>query len=403
MDMPQGVNDAKGVRMNEEAPKVQKVITSQTRMSDAEIGKVLAEVERQKTTKKDFIADTRNLRATVADKSLLVQVPAPGEDALFGLKPTARRQMAAHWKVPGDYFSRLLAEEKHLPLAASTLNHFFSADPSKQMVRVLDGNIRAFLSNKYKALDNVDLFYLAAEELEKAKAEIWFARLSDDSFRLYAVAEGTSAEVTTKRPFGDGHDIKHFGGGEGGGTGGGADIHHPAISIENSETGEGGLRVRAADLRVACTNLLVSDMGVMAIHSGARKEQEGFLSAETTAAEARVTWMKTRDLIRATFDPAKFKKLMDLMNGATQDEVVDAVKAVEALVELNYIPGDVKESIRNRFIASPDKSRYGLVQAVTYESNNSALDADKRNALNDAGGRLLNTSVEKLLAAAGAR
>jgi hypothetical protein len=386
-----------------ETPKVTKTITSQTRMSDAEIGKVLKEVERQKTTKVDYIADTRKIKAVVADNTLLLNVPAQGVDTLLGLKRTAQRQLAQNWKVPGDYFSRLLADPKHLPLAASTLNHFFQADPSKRMVRTLDGNIRAFLSNKYRPLDNADLFFAAMEELDKVGAEPWYVRLADDSFRLYAVAKGTSAEVTTKRPFGEGHDIKHFGPGANGGTGGEADIHHPAISIENSETGEGGLRVRAADLRVACTNLMVTDMGVMAIHSGSRKEEEGFLSAETVAADSKVTWMKVRDLIRTTFDAAKFKKMIDMMNGATQEEVVDAIKAVEALAEANYIPGDVKDSIRNRFIASGDKSRYGLIQAVTFEAHNDALDADKRNQLNDAGGKLLATTVERLMASAGVK
>lgn len=387
----------------ENTPKVQKTLTSQTRMSDAEIGKVLAEIERQKLTKKDYIADTRKLKALVADKTLLLNLPAEGVDTLMSLKPTARRQIAQRFKIPGDYFNRLLAAEKdgsapHLSLAASTLNHFFQADPSKQMVRTLDGQVRSFHSNKYRPLDNADLFYLAMEELDKVNAEVWFARLADDSFRLYAVAKGTSAEVTTQRPFGQGHDIKNFGTGGQGGTGGLPDIHHPAISLENSETGEGGLRVRAADLRTACTNLLVTDMGVMAIHSGSRKEEEGFLSAETVAADSKVTWMKVRDLIRTTFDPAKFKRMIDLMNGATQDEVVDAVKVVEALAEGNYIPNDVKDSIRNRFINGGDKSRYGLIQAVTFESHNADLDVEKRNQLNDAGGKLLATSVSKLLA-----
>lgn len=387
----------------ENTPKVAKTLQHQVRMTDEEIGRVLKEVERQKTTKKDFIADTRKLKAVVADDTLLLNVPAQGVDTLLGLNPTARRQMAQKWKVPGDYFNRLLAEPKHLALAASTLNHFFQADPSKQMVRAMDGKVRAFLSNKYRPLDNADLFFLAMEELDKVKAELWYMRLADDSFRLYAVAKGTSAEVSTKRPFGEGHDIKDFGTGGRGGTGGLPDIHHPAISIENSETGEGGLRVRAADLRTACTNLMVTDMGVMAIHSGSRKEDEGFLSAETVAADSKVTWMKVRDLIRTAFDGDKFKKMIDLMNGATQEEVVDAVAVVEALAEVNYIPGDVKDSIRNRFIASGDKSRYGLIQAVTFEAHNADLDADKRNQLNDAGGKLLTTSVSKLLAAAGAR
>lgn len=384
----------------ENTPKVAKTLTSQVRMSDAEIGTVLAEITRQKETKKDLIADTRKLQARVIDNNLVLNVGTGDSDALLGLKPTARRQITQRFKVPGDYMNRLLADPKHLPLAASTLNHFFQADPSKQMLRTLDGNVRAFLSNKYRPLDNYDLFYAAIEELDKVKAEVWYARLADDSFRLYAVAKGTSAEVTTKRPFGEGHDIKNFGTGGQGGTGGLPDLHHPAISIENSETGEGGLRVRAADLRFACTNLMVTDMGVMAIHSGSRKEEEGFLSAETVAADSKVTWMKVRDLIRTSFNADKFKKMIDLMNGATQEEVVDAVAVVEALAATNYIPGDVKDSIRNRFISGGDKSRYGLIQAVTFEAHNQGLDAEKRNQLNDAGGKLLNTTIQRLLVAA---
>jgi len=377
--------------------KVTREVYAMKRMDDAEIGGVLAEIERQKTTKKDYVADTRKLHATVADGEVLVSVPAAGEDTLLKIKPTARRQMAAHFKVPSDYFLRLLEDAKHQPLAAATLNHFFDAEPSKRLIRTLDGAVRSFHSNTYRPLDNADLFFNAYEELEKIKAELWFARLTDDSFRLYAVNPGTWAEVTTKRR---GLDLRDFPGGEGGGTAGAPDRHHPAISIDNSETGCGGLHVRAADVRAACLNLNVTDVGVMSIHRGSRKEDEGFLSQETLVADSKVVWMKVRDLIKATFDQKKFQRMIDLMNGATLDEVEDVVKVVDALAAAYYIPEDVKGSIRNRFIKSPDKTRYGLINSVTFEAHNTGLSDDTKNLLEDVGGKLLETTIEKVLVAA---
>jgi len=356
----------------------------------ARIGKILGEIERRKTAAKDFVGDVSHMGLSVTNDAITFELEVPQEDdgsvlELLSFTKTGKRQFAESMKFPMDFWSRTEAVPANREPLAKFATHLLRVDPTRRrMVRTLDGNIRAFLSDRYRALDNFDLFMISVQELEKVKAEIWEARLSDDEFRIYAVAPGITGEVKEDKP-----GLKWESG----------DRHVAAVSISNSETGMGRLKVRPATLRYVCWNLNVWDEGLARIHLGRRVEEEGWMSDDTKKADDNLTWKKVRDIVRTAFDKEKFDEVIAKLNGAKKDDIPDPVKAVEAAVALTDLPKSAIDSIREKFLKDKDYTRYGLVQAITFQSHAAPTD-DEKNWFEDAGSKVLATSVKDLMATA---
>ena len=60
-----------------------------------------------------------------------------------------------HLKIPAAYYDRMLSD--YPELLAENVNSWFQREPTQRMVRTLDGTVRAFLSNRYRRIDNLDI------------------------------------------------------------------------------------------------------------------------------------------------------------------------------------------------------------------------------------------------------
>lgn len=350
------------------------------------IGKILGEVERRKAAAKDFIGDTRKVRAVNAEGKLALGFE--GGEQLYGFTRNGRNQLADKVGIPRAFFGRMEENYLHRPELARLVTHFLHSEPENRLFRTLDGNVRAMMTNSYRTLDNADFFFLAADEFRKVGAEIWDARLTDDSFRLYAVAPGISAEI---------HDDVRNGAHWRSDEGGQPDRHVAAVCLQNSETGCGALRVRPSTLRMICQNWNVWDQTLTKFHLGRAREEAGWLSDETQRLEDKVVWSKVRDIIKTAFNKERFEKVVAELQGAKSDSVPDPVKAVSAAVEFCGLPESSLDAIRAKFIGEKDFTRYGLVQAVTWQSHEAESD-EERDAYDDAGAKVLATPLKAILA-----
>lgn len=111
-----------------------------------------AELQRQATAKKDFLADTRALTARAASGGIVLD----GINGGLEIQPTAHAQLADALAIPRTYYDRLLTASPDL--LAENVNHWLHAEPARKLVRTLDGKARAFLSDRYRPLDNFDLW-----------------------------------------------------------------------------------------------------------------------------------------------------------------------------------------------------------------------------------------------------
>lgn len=371
------------------------------------IRKIIPELNRQKETKRDFIAGAPRLtieahgdelrlrmdgvqtfRLAKSGRTFATWVEAetnaePGESITpidstgdMPLTNTALRQLCTACNLPKDTADRF-AKEGQAHLAASILTERMrlprrgvdeekaDAFGGKYLVRTLDNRCRAVLSPSYRILDSVDLFFNAYEEMEKAGAELWQMRLWDDGFQMLGVAKGISGNVTTDRTFdpGDGWDSRWANLGD--------DTQYAAISITNSETGGGSLNIAPAIMRRVCCNFNIWAKVFRGIHLQRARSEEGMIySAETEAAESRTVWLKVRDAVKTVFDKEKFQAYIDRLNGAAklalgakvEETTMNVLKDVQ-------IPEDRKAAILRNLLESRDYSRYGLVQAVTWQAH----------------------------------
>jgi hypothetical protein len=67
----------------------------------------------------------------------------------------ALTQIGERTGIPAKYLGRMQGEAPKL--LAANVNHWFKEAPERRMVRTLDGNIRAFLSDRYMRVDNIDV------------------------------------------------------------------------------------------------------------------------------------------------------------------------------------------------------------------------------------------------------
>ncbi len=351
------------------------------------IGRIVKEIDRQKRSKKDFVGDSRFLSIIESEGQISLKVQSRSDDAdqfdLFSFTRTGREQMAQTLHIPLTLWDRMERDPKHRRMLGNLATHFLHEDHSDRLLRTLDGKARSILSPRYRVLDNADLFFVAAEEFEKVGAEIWDARLSEDSFRLYAVQPGISAEVSDEELPEGGHWKS-------------AGRHVAAVSISNSETGRGKLKVRPATLVEICSNWNVWDESLSQIHLGRKSEEEGWISAETQRLEDKVLWAKVRDVVKTAFNKEKFEQVIEKLRGAKKDKDPNPVKTVEAAVELTGLPESSIDKIREKYLADKDYTRYGLVQAITFQAHENVPD-DEKDAFDDAGAKVLATPMDRLV------
>jgi hypothetical protein len=209
-------------------------------------------------------------------------------------------------------------------------------------------------------IDNIDLFYCAAQKLDAVGAEIWQMRLTDNRFEILAVAKSVSGLVRGDRPDGL-HNWTRTGG----------DLQYAALRITNSETGGGASNVEASVMTEICSNFAVLGKTLRRVHLRSAAESDGLVdSTESQYHESKAVWLKIGKAIETVFNPEKFQAYIDAMNGATQQLLGDKVQqTTENVVKAFEISDDAKDQIIQKLFESHDYTRYGLAQAVTFTAH----------------------------------
>ena len=115
------------------------------------------ELERQRAAKKDYISDTRNLRMDATGDGLQLSLRDDRSHVvhMLGVNDNAHRQIGAALGIPAKYYDKM---QKELPdLLAQNVNAWFDAEPQAKMIRTMDGRARAFLSDRYRRIDNYEI------------------------------------------------------------------------------------------------------------------------------------------------------------------------------------------------------------------------------------------------------
>jgi hypothetical protein len=358
---------------------------------------IAAELERQVNTRKDFIAPQGAIEAQVVNAELVLN-GLNGQP--LGVQPFAHRQFADHLGIPQKYYDRMKVEQPQL--LAQNLNTWLKADgDEKRMVRTLDGRVRAFLSPKYRPLDNFDLASAVLPTLMEKGVQVLSAELTETRLYIKGILPALSEELPDGLVWGSGHvDISRvapdlvIGGDQLVVTPGRRGRIVSAVTISNSEVGAGTLRIEPSVFTAWCSNMAALVRAAMKKYhvgrAGSADDNFEVFHDDTRKADDKAFWLKVRDVTQAAFDEQMFKAAIAEIAAAGQAPIVstDLQKVVDVTVRQLALPVSTAPSILSFLARGGDLSKWGLSSAVTAVANTFA-DYEGATQLEHAGGEIL--------------
>ena len=341
------------------------------------------EVLRQKKAKTDYIADTKALEMIGDFGQPQLNV---GSEGCFDIRDMAHTQIAEKVGIPVKYYSRMKDDAPEL--LSVNVNHWFRSNPEKRMVRTLDGKVRAFLSNRYRPMDNYDLAESVLPKLVASGANVHSCELTENRMYIKAVIDDVRQTV----PAPDGRN----------GTGYSADVVvSPGIVISNSETGHGALAIQPAVHFLSCLNMAVwAEHSLKKYHIG-RNFGSGsgggsgdgvwqFFTDETRKLTDAALWSQVIDLVRVSLEGDVFEQIVTDLHKARADVIsADKVtKTVERLSNNQSLSKTESGGVLAYLIDGGDLSRFGLSNAVTRLSQD-VDDYDRASFLERIGGEVI--------------
>jgi hypothetical protein len=345
------------------------------------LGQLVTELERQRDSRIDFVADVRHLQVEANGGIKIIPATAQAFEWMpngpMMMKKSAYHQLAERTTptIPTKFFDNMLLERPNR--LSDLVNGLHADDPKKRLVRCLDNEVRAWLSNGYRVIDNMDIAFTCLDEARKKDAQVFEADLSDKRMRI---------KFTTQQVW-DKIDVVQRSGPQGswysGAIGnkelmgrtilgakireelpGGQGTIHPVVTVLNSETGHGGFHVRLGILMGICFNVATLETVVSRIHIGERLE-EGIFSQETISAEGKAIMLKARDAVRAAFDQDKFASIVAKAKAAQSDKMDSPSAAIDNVIETGIVNEEQREALMTYFLRDYDPTRFGFAQAVS--------------------------------------
>lgn len=334
---------------------------------------IAKELERQNGTKKDFIAPTKQLelKAEPVDGTNGTQVALKlrvNGKGVFPVTDIAHGQIAGRLGVPQKYYDRMRSAAPDL--LVKNVNHWLQAEPEARMVRTLDGEARAFLSKRYRPLDNADMAEAVLPILQEMGCRLESSALTPSKLYIKAVTERTQFEIRK------------------------GDVVQAGIVISNSEVGMGSVKVEPLIYRLVCSNGMISqDHGLNKYHVG-RSGEMGDLAAEflrddTRQADDKAFWMKVQDIVRGSLNSDVFAKIVAKLKDAAATPIEAEVEEVIERAQERFLLKDKERGgVLRHLLTGGDLTQYGLVQAITRTSQD-VEDYERATELERLGGQVL--------------
>ena len=307
------------------------------------------QIERQSKLKQDYLLDTRRLQVEPFGSQLYLHTFDDHDDPLvepLEINQIAHRQIGTHLKIPAAYYDRMLSD--YPELLAENVNSWFQREPTQRMVRTLDGTVRAFLSNRYRRIDNLDIAEIVLPVIQQMEdAYFESCQITDSRMYIKVVNKRLEAEVVP------------------------GDIVQSGVIISNSEVGLGSVAIQPLVYRLVCSNgMVVNDAQTRRTHIGRVNEaDENFqlFSQETLAADDHAFAMKIKDTVMAAVDETRFTRVVGMMREATtvQMNTTDIPGVVRLASKDFNITEEESTGVLQRLIEGKDLTLYGLSNAVT--------------------------------------
>ncbi len=154
------------------------------------------ELDRQNNAKRDLMVPVESMSFVVGDEGPKLCVGGDGARVeAFGVKPVAHNQLGEWLHIPRRYYDRMLTE--YPELLEENVNGWLGRRAGEsRMIRTLDGDARAILSQRYRRIDNHDVASAALPVIGGIDgAEVVSCELTDTRMYIKVVTPRLQAEV----------------------------------------------------------------------------------------------------------------------------------------------------------------------------------------------------------------
>jgi hypothetical protein len=318
---------------------------------------LIEELERQKPLKQDEPVNSSQIRMVLVENQPRFQIK---ENDSFSITEPCHSQIAEKLEIPLKYYHRMDWETPEL--LAENVNTWLKRSEKEFFIRRLGDSVRAFLSDRYRVIDHLDVLYCALNELQAHEAEIEGCFLSETEMNIKVKSQKLRDFVRHKD-----------------------DLMIGGLFLTNSETGHKALRVEPRLFRVKCSNgMIVEEMVTREIHIGNGDEIYD-----------EIIYLSIRRSIRELF--GRFGEIVLLLRESTEVKIKSPQKVIQNVVEQYKLSESQKANILMAFGAEPEYDQYGIANAVTLAAQKEET-WEKSVELEKLGGKLVALPMEELKA-----
>lgn len=312
------------------------------------INELAVEISRQKEAMADYIIEPSKLFMDTSEDAPKLRVfDSEGKDRInpLDIGIYAHRQIASYLNIPQAYYDLMM--DKNPDLLGVNVNDWLYRTEDRRMLRTLDGEARAFLSERYKRIDNYDIAQATLPIImEIPDVQFLSCNLTPGKMYIKAINPRLMDNVVP------------------------GDTVQAGIIISNSEVGLGAVNIQPLIYRLVCENgMVINDAVTRKTHLGPTISEENifYYSKETVEADDKAFILKIQDTVRAAVDEAKFRTVVGQMREAKEAHMNTAnVPEFVRLTSRTFgITETEEKGVLQHLIEGKDLSLYGLSNAVT--------------------------------------
>jgi hypothetical protein len=335
-----------------------------------------AEVDRQRTAMQDFLIPEYRITVNPTGELLL---PTNSNPLAFGTRDVFESQFARELGYPAQFFQ--YTKTAHPEQWATLVNAMLENRPSDRvrMVRTLDGNARAYLSNSYSRIDNWQIAetILKAAQRHGGKWEVVGTQVTENRMYIKVMTDWSRDIVPGKKV-------------------------RAGFIVTNSELGDQSVSVRMIIEMEWCTNGAIRELAARVRHAS-RAYLPAFtngayeLSANVQRAGESFLMAQVNEMVEQTVNEKHFTSFVEDFRASTHDTIPHEVP-IKNVIDVTAKELGIRETETNsilRYLAEGGElNRFGVIDAVTLAAQH--VDSyDYSVALEEAGGRLIEMSPAK--------
>lgn len=336
----------------------------------------------QDSVPEDSIVPAQKLSFGVDDRGL--RVGWGGQDRR--VHPHALAQLSGRAGIPSSFVSELAAapEEWRREMAAKLLNEHFlkprvdakeDASKKRYLARSIKGEMRGFLSDRYRRIDSRPTLDAFVEECQKVGAVPYEGVVTDTRVSLRVVIPVVYEPIP--------NEIICFG-----------------AEWGNSDFGAAKHWMRSFILRLWCTNGATLEDVLSQVHTGSRLSDDVTFSDRTYQLDTEAQVSALRDVVKHSLGEGRIESYAAMLREANEKEVDG--KAFMRSISNRLTKGEqklVKDAFESEDVINlpPGKSAWRASNALSWIANGDKVDPERKIDLQRLAGEVLDGRRDKVV------